>query len=317
VNVAKYRTRLPQLAGEIFLTDGGMETTLIFDQGLELAYFAAFDLLNRPGGADALYAYYSAYAGLARAQEVGIVLDSATWRASSDWGELLGYSPARLAETNRAAVALVERVRAGYETSHNPIVISGCVGPRGDGYSPTTLMSAEQAAAYHRPQIETFRDTAADLISALTMTHTGEAIGVAVAAAGAEMPLALSFTVETDGRLPSGQGLGEAIEEVDERCGADRPAYYMINCAHPTHFESELATNEPWTSRIRGIRANASRKSHAELDESAELDAGDPVELAEQYCALRATLSQLTVLGGCCGTDHRHIDLIGRACRAG
>jgi S-methylmethionine-dependent homocysteine/selenocysteine methylase len=313
--MAKYRSRLPQLAGDVFLTDGGMETTLIFDQGLELAYFAAFDLLNRPNGVDALRAYYSTYANLARAQEVGIVLDSATWRASSDWGDLLGYSPSRLAETNRAAVALIEDVRDEYETSRNPIVISGSVGPRGDGYSVSAQMSPQEAAAYHRPQIETFRATAADLVSALTMTHAGEAIGVAVAAAGAEMPLALSFTVETDGRLPSGQRLGEAIEEVDERCGADRPAYYMINCAHPTHFASELLTNEPWTERIRGIRANASAKSHAELDESVELDSGDPVELAEQYRALRVTLSQLTVLGGCCGTDHRHIDQIGRICR--
>ena len=314
--MAKYRSRLPQLAGDIFLTDGGMETTLIFHQGLELAYFAAFDLLNRPGGADALREYYAPYAELARSQEVGIVLDTATWRASSDWGDLLGYSPARLAETNRAAVALVERIRAEYETSRHPIVISGCVGPRGDGYSASAMMSPQQAAAYHRPQIETFRETAADLVTALTMTHAGEAIGLAVAAAGAEMPLALSFTVETDGRLPSGQRLGEAIDEVDERCGDDRPVYYMINCAHPTHFESVLRANERWTERIRGIRANASPKSHAELDESVELDAGDPVELAEQYRALRASLGQLNVLGGCCGTDHRHIEEIGRVCRA-
>jgi S-methylmethionine-dependent homocysteine/selenocysteine methylase len=313
--MAKYRSRLPQLAGDVFLTDGGMETTLIFHQGLELAYFAAFDLLTRPGGADALHAYYAPYAELARSQEVGIVLDTATWRASSDWGDLLGYSPARLAETNRAAVALVERIRTEYESSRNPVVISGCVGPRGDGYSASAMMSPQQAAAYHRPQIETFRETAADLVTALTMTHAGEAIGLAVAAAGAEMPLALSFTVETDGSLPSGQRLGEAIDEVDERCGADRPVYYMINCAHPTHFESVLRANERWTERIRGIRANASPKSHAELDESAELDAGDPVELAEQYRALRATLGQLNVLGGCCGTDHRHIEEIGRACR--
>jgi S-methylmethionine-dependent homocysteine/selenocysteine methylase len=313
--MAKYRSRLPQLAGDVFLTDGGMETTLIFHQGLELPYFAAFDLLNRPGGVDALYNYYASYAELARAREVGIVLDSATWRASSDWGDLLGYSTSRLAQTNRAAVGVVEDIRAEYGSDLNPIVISGCLGPRGDGYSPSLLMSPQQAAAYHRPQIETFRETAADLVTALTMTHTGEAVGVAVAAAGAEMPLALSFTVETDGRLPSGQRLGEAIDEVDERCGADRPVYYMINCAHPTHFESELRSDEPWTERIRGIRANASPKSHAELDESVELDAGDPLELAEQYRALRGTLSHLTVLGGCCGTDHRHIDQIARVCR--
>ncbi|WP_203142782.1 homocysteine S-methyltransferase family protein [Marinobacter mangrovi] len=307
--MAKYLNALPQLSGDIFLTDGGIETTLMFHDGWELPFFAAFTLLKSPRGKEALRRYFQTYATLAADYGVGCVLESATWRASSDWGDKLGYSEEQLAEANSEAIALLYEIRQTSETRHTPIVISGCVGPRGDGYNPDTFMTDRTAKAYHLPQVTTFRDAGADLVTAITMTYTSEAIGIARAAKAVGMPVVLSFTVETDGRLPSGKPLGEAIEDVDAATDA-APVYYMINCAHPTHFMAALEAGGAWRSRIRGLRANASAKSHAELDEATELDEGDPDGLAQQYGDVRRLLPNLNVFGGCCGTDERHVEAI-------
>jgi homocysteine S-methyltransferase len=313
--MARYRHRLPQLDGGLFLTDGGIETTLVFHDGLELPDFAAFALFERPEGEAALQKYFRAYVEVARRSGVGLVLESATWRANPDWAARLGYDREALAEVNRRSIRQLEAIRAESATDATPIVVSGCVGPRGDGYDPGHTMSAADAEAYHGEQIATFATTAADLVTAITMNYVEEAIGFTLAARRAAMPAVVSFTVETDGRLPTGQSLGDAIEQVDAATSG-HPAYFMINCAHPTHFDRVLARDEPWTGRIRGLRANASRKSHAELNESPELDVGDPVELGGQYAELRRTsLSQLNVMGGCCGTDHRHVEAIAAACR--
>ncbi len=311
--MAKYRNKLPQLGSDVFLTDGGIETTLIFDNELDLPSFAAFHLLADADGTEALKRYFDTYASLANSDRVGIVLETPTWRANSDWAAKLGYSPEDLSEINRRSVALLEEVRERYETPETPIVISGCLGPRGDGYDPTNKMTVDEARDYHANQIAIFSETAADLVTAITMNYVEEAIGIAAAAKDAGMPVVISFTVETDGVLPTGQQLGQAIEEVDAATDS-HPAYYMINCAHPTHFEAVLAGGEPWIRRIRGLRANASRMSHAELDEAEELDRGDPDDLAARYSELRRGNDQLTVLGGCCGTDHRHVAAISAAC---
>jgi S-methylmethionine-dependent homocysteine/selenocysteine methylase len=310
--MAKYRDDLPQLSGELFLTDGGIETTLIFHEGLELPYFAAFDLLKHSAGQAALRKYFRTYAALARQYGVGCILESATWRANSDWGTKLGYSAMALAEMNRQAITLLHEIRQENETTNTRMVISGCIGPRGDGYNPAAFMDAAEAEHYHTMQAEAFREADADMVTAITMTYAAEAIGIARAAQAVGMPVALSFTVETDGRLPDGQTLQEAIEQVDDATG-NAPVYYMINCAHPTHFAGALASGEPWTARIRGLRANASTKSHAELDEASELDTGNPSELSRQYRELRSRLKNLNVLGGCCGTDHRHVEEMCRA----
>jgi homocysteine S-methyltransferase len=282
---------------------------------MELPDFASFVLLDDETGIEALRAYFRPYLDLARDRGVGILLDTPTWRANADWGERLGYTPERLDGVNRRAVALLEELRAEAD-GRPPLVISGCVGPRGDGYVVGEEMSPEEAEAYHRPQVATFADTAADVVSALTMTYAGEAIGIVRAAAAAGLPVVISFTVETDGRLPSGQRLGEAIGAVDEATDG-AAAYFMVNCAHPTHFEHVLDPEEPWAARIRGVRANASAKSHAELDASDELDAGDARDLGERYRTLRARLPNLTVVGGCCGTDETHVREICDAVLAG
>ena len=311
--MARHRNTLPQLADRLFLTDGGLETTLIFHEGIELPDFAAFRLLDSPEGERALLAYYRTYAELAVRFGAGLILESPTWRANADWGARLGYTPETLADANRRALALLEVVRDECDAHGVPAVLSGCVGPRGDGYVPDHAMSPHEAAVYHRQQIETFADAGADLVSAITMNYVEEAVGVAHAAREAGIPVVISFTVETDGTLPTGQALGAAIAQVDDAT-AGYPAYYMVNCAHPTHVERGLTSPAPWTERLRGLRANASRMSHAELNEAPELDAGDPAEFGREHAALKARLPWLTVLGGCCGTDHRHVEQIATAC---
>lgn len=311
--MGKYRHALPQLQdGCRFVTDGGLETTLIFHQGIDLPAFAAFVLLEDDAGRARLRRYFEDYLAIARAAGLGFVLESATWRANPDWAASLGYSAAELAALNRRAIDMLEALREAYETPRQPIVISGCIGPRGDGYVAESIMTPAAAEAYHRPQIETFAASAADLVTAITMTNVPEAIGIARAAAAAGIPSAISFTVETDGRLPSGDSLREAIEAVD--AASDRgPAYYMINCAHPEHFAAVLE-DAPWVRRIRGLRANASVKSHAELNEATTLDIGDIPALGEAHRELSSRLPALSVLGGCCGTDHRHVEAMVRAC---
>jgi len=303
---SRHRQHLPQLDDRLFLTDGGIETSLIFHDGLDLPLFAAFDLLKDDEGTAALRNYFRPYAQLAADNGTGFVLESPTWRASPRWAKELGYSDEELDRLNRKAIGLMEELREEFESDDSPFVISGCIGPQDDGYSPKTKLSADEAQAYHSKQINTFADTAADMVTAITMTYADEATGVTRAAQDASIPAAISFTVETDGLLPSGQPLGEAIEEVDAATDSG-PAYYMINCAHPTHFDAVLDGGDAWASRIRGVRANASTRSHAELDEAEDLDDGDPQDLGARYGALRDKLPSLSVVGGCCGTDHRHV----------
>jgi len=310
---AKYRNDLPQLSGDFFLTDGGLETTLIFHNGFKLPEFAAFDLLKHAQGCAALDNYFRTYASIAKKYGAGFVLESPTWRTSPDWGQKIGYSRQDLVEMNQRAVELLSEIRNDFEDERTRMVISGCIGPRGDGYNPASMMSAKEAQTYHSWQMAVLADTKTDMVSALTMSYVEEAIGVVRAAQTVGLPVVISFTVETDGRLPSGPTLKDAIEQVDAATD-NGPAYYMINCAHPTHFEDTITVDEPWAQRIQGLRTNASSLSHAELDEAEELDAGNPSELGSQHIALRDKLRNLNVMGGCCGTDHRHIEAIAEAC---
>jgi homocysteine S-methyltransferase len=293
------------------LTDSGLETWLVFHRGLDLPDFASFPLLDDPAGRELLAEYFRDHARIAALAGAGVVLETPTWRANADWGARLGYDAEALDRLNRDAVAFVRGI--GSEFDGLDVVVSGNIGPRGDGYNPAELLAPDAAASYHRPQIESFQAAGADRVTMLTATHTGEAIGVVRAAASAGMPVVMAFTVEMDGRLPSGQPLHEAVAEVD--AATDGAAlHFGINCAHPDHFTSALDADSAAIGRIGLLRANASRASHAELDEAEELDDGDPVELADQYAALRQVHPHLEVLGGCCGTDVRHVEAIARAC---
>jgi S-methylmethionine-dependent homocysteine/selenocysteine methylase len=300
---------LPQLDGRLWLADGGLETTLVFIHGVDLPDFAAFPLLANEEGRLELRRYYDPYLQAAVARNAGFVLDTPTWRASRDWGDRLGWDAGRLAELNTESVAFVHGLAEEYGVE---AVVNGVIGPRGDGYVVGTAMSDAEAAEFHALQAKAFAEGGADMITAVTMTYAGEAIGITRAAATVGLPVAISFTVETDGRLPSGQELGDAITEVDQATDG-YPSYFMVNCAHPTHFAEVLASGDAWQSRIRGIRANASRASHAELDEAEVLDRGNAQELASNYASLAAVMPQLAVVGGCCGTDQEHIEEIARA----
>jgi homocysteine S-methyltransferase len=304
---------LPQLEHRPFITDSGLETTLIFLDGIDLPAFAAFVLLETPDGRRRLRHYFQCHAGIAREAGCGFIAEAPTWRVNPDWARKLGYDGRALDAINKDAITLLADLRDRDGRGPREYVISGCIGPRGDGYEPSLRPSAEESERYHSEQIASFADTQADLVSALTMTHVDEAIGVTRAAQNAGMPAVISFTVETDGRLPDGTPLAAAILEVDAATG-NGPAYYMVNCAHPTHFDHVLDEGASWIGRLRGVRANASRRSHAELDAAIELDAGDPHELANAYASLVARFPELTILGGCCGTDDRHIEQITQMC---
>lgn len=304
----RYRDSLPQLSDDIFLTDAGLETDLIFNHGVEIREFAAHTLLPSSEGRAALNRYFEGFLELARERKAGFILDSATWKAHRHWARELGSSLAELRAANEESVRFISELRQSFSNNAKPIVLNAIVGPCGDAYRPEVSISIDQAETYHAEQLHWIAGTEADMVTAVTFNQASEAAGLVRAARNAGLPAAVSFTVETNGALPNGQSLAEAIAEVDEASDS-YAAYFMINCAHPTHFNNVL-NDEAWARRVRGIRANASRKSHAELDEAPELDAGNPEEMAQQYRALEQRMPWLNIFGGCCGTDLRHVTAI-------
>jgi homocysteine S-methyltransferase len=292
------------------LTDAGLETVLVFEEGLELPEFAAFPLVDSDEGRTALRRYYKPFLRLARDRGVPLVLSAPTWRANPDWGRLLGYEGDDLAAVNQRAIAFVESVRDDVlePSDRDSVVIEASLGPRSDAYRPTLLMDERDAERYHAIQLRALAEAGCAQVSALTLTYPEEAIGIARAATALNLSIVVGFTVETDGRLASGASIEDAIVAIDDATDG-APKSFMINCAHPTHFADALPEGDS-RGRIRGLRANASTRSHEELDESPELDSGDPADLAERYVALRRDLPELEVLGGCCGTDIRHVTAI-------
>jgi homocysteine S-methyltransferase len=293
------------------VTDAGLETWLVFHRGVDLPAFAAYPLVATAEGRALLVEYYEHYIAIADEVGAAVALDTPTWRANPDWAANLGHDRTALAGFVAAAVELVADLRAR-RTGGLPFLVSGAVGPRGDGYVVGDLMDADEAARYHWFQVDAMARSGVDVVTALTLGYVDEAVGVCRAAQAAGVPAVISFTVETDGRLASGMPLGEAVTATDEATDGF-PTHYMVNCAHPTHFAAALDDGAGWTARIGGLRANASQLSHAELDAMETLDEGDPAELAARYVQLRPALPGLQVLGGCCGTDHRHVAAIAQA----
>ena len=306
--MATYRSTLPQLSGDLFLNDAGLETDFIFNHNIEIPEFAAHTLLPDDRGREALANYYRSFLSLARDHRAGFVLDSQTWKAHMHWAKDLRASAADLRQANHDSVAFIAGLRDEFSSNEKPIVLNGLIGPRGDAYAPEEAIAAREAQDYHAQQIEWLAETDVDMVSALTFTQSDEAIGVVRAAQAAGLPAVVSFTVETDGKLPTGQSLAAAIRTVDEATD-EGPAYFMVNCAHPEHF-SHVLDDDAWAKRIRGLRCNASRMSHAELDQCETLDDGNPEELAAQYRDIRTALPWLNVFGGCCGSDLRHVTRI-------
>lgn len=306
--MTRYRSALPQLQGDPFLTDAGCETDIIFNRGVEIREFAAHTLLEDDAGREVLADYYRGFLSLAAEVGAGMVLDTPTWKAHAHWASDLGVEPGQLEQANRDAVAFSRSLRDERPTSGPPVVVNGLIGPRGDAYAPEHLLAVEEARRYHAVQVGWLADAGVDMVTALTFTQSDEAVGVVLAAADAGVPVVVSFTVETDGRLPTGESLGSAIDAVDAATqGA--AAYFMVNCAHPDHLVGAVDGGR-WTERVRGLRCNASRLSHAELDAAEVLDDGDPVEFAQGYLALTEVLPSVTVFGGCCGSDLRHVTAV-------
>jgi S-methylmethionine-dependent homocysteine/selenocysteine methylase len=292
-----------------YLSDGGLETALIFHKGIPLNHFAAFELLRNEEGKKALEEYYNPYLSLAEKYGLGFVMESPTWRGSCDWGVKLGYTHDELFALNKQSIKFIREVAGPFSQSLPHIIISGNIGPRGDGYKADIQMTAEQAKVYHLEQVKAFALADADMVTALTITYSDEAIGIVHAARSFNLPVVISFTVGTDGKLPGGELLQQAIDRTDKATN-HYAEHYMINCAHPQHFLPTLHTNGEWKRRICGIRANASLRSHAELDGSDTLDTGDKCLLADGYTQLFHLLPSLKVIGGCCGTDNSHMDEI-------
>lgn len=291
------------------LTDSGFETTLIFYHDIEIPHFASFYLLDKPKYNEIISGYYRQHLEIAKAYNTGFILESGTWRANRDWGFKLGYNESDLINVNTLAINQLKDIRADYINDLEPIYISGQIGPSKDGYALTELMTAEESQTYHELQISAFKNAGADLATAQTMGYINEALGIVRSGMSHDLPIVISFTVETDGNLPSGESLKEAIEAIDS-ISDHYPLYYMINCAHPSHFIDRLDPDEDWSLRIKGIRANASCKSHAELDEATELDTGDKVDFGNWHETLKSKLPNLIVYGGCCGTNVSHVESI-------
>ena len=303
---------VPELTGQVMLTDTGIETDLIFNQDVDLPLFACFVLADDAEGRDRLVRWHRDHAQVALDHGLGVSLDSATWRASSDWGDQLGYDAQALDRVNQDLGGLLAEIRADLPAGPTPVRVGGTIGPRSDGYQPTLLMSAEDAAAYHTPQLRSFVEAGADRAFALTLGYVGEAVGIARAAARIDLPVVLGFTIETDGRLPDGTGLADAVEAVDGMTDGSA-AGFLVNCAHPDHMAPALAEGGGWSTRLVGVRPNASRRSHAELDNALDLDDGNPTELGGQVADLRREVPTIHLVGGCCGTDVRHARAIAAA----
>jgi len=309
--VSRYRDELPQLSGDLFLADGGLETDLIFNHGLAIREFAAHTLLADPAGRAAMTRYFNGYLALAGAHGTGFILDSQTWKAHVHWAGDLGATKAELRAANRDSIEFIAGIRDRFSDNAGPIVLNGIVGPTCDAYAPEQQISAGKAEQYHAQQLGWLAETDVDMVTGVTFPSAAEAVGFVRAAGAFDLPAAISFTVETDGCLPTGRPLGDAVRMVDDAT-AGSAVYFQVNCAHPDHF-FHVFDGSDWTRRIRGLRCNASRLSHAELDCCEVLDDGDPEELGEQYRQILLTVPWLNIFGGCCGSDLRHVSRIASA----
>jgi S-methylmethionine-dependent homocysteine/selenocysteine methylase len=299
-----------QREGQLFLTDGGIETEIMYKWGFELPHFAMYPLLDNPDAMSAVRAMYRRYLDVVAKHRLSALMGGLDYRASPDWGALLGYSPEALAEANLRSIAFLRELADEYADDIPQILIAGYVGPRGDAYQTNRTITAAEAEDYHAVQLATLKAADVDLAWALTFNNIPEAIGVARAAARIGVPLAISFTLDTTSRLSSGPSLARAVETVEtETDGA--PAFYSLNCSHPVEFEPAL-TPGGWTERVRGFRPNASRMDKIALCKLGHLEEGDPVELGRLMGTLARRYPHMDVWGGCCGTGDVHLDQIAR-----
>ncbi|MFT3987754.1 homocysteine S-methyltransferase family protein [Aestuariivirga sp.] len=304
------RAALPQQAGHLMTTAGGFETWMQYVDGFKLRHFCGFELLNDPRGVTRLRDYHRKVVEAAVANGFGVINEGLHYRASRDWGDLTGFSREGLAEINMRGIDLYRDFAREYQSPQTPMLVGGVIGPRGDAYNVGRTPDAAESEDYHSEQILTFRKAGADHVTAMTFSSVEEAIGLARAAKALDMPVVISFFVAPGGKLKGGETLDEAISRVDAATGT-APAYFMINCTHPTEFTPGL-TPGPWNSRLGGFMPNAVAMETLDLCKLGHLEDGDPQELGGQMAELAQRFPHVNVWGGCCGTDGRHIGQITR-----
>jgi homocysteine S-methyltransferase len=323
-HLGRDRVREIVTSDKTFMTFAGIETYLMFLQRFPLREFCAFEVLDHDDAWEQTSReFLRPIADACARNGHGLIADSFVWRASPAYVAQLGYREADVSRFNREGVRRVRklisewRAEAGVSDTATPVIVSADVGPRGDAYQGGEI-SIDEAVAYHTPQMQALADSEVDLVVALTMTSVNETVGLARVAKEHGVPIGVSATVETDGSLPTGWSLAEFVMRVDDATDG-YPVFHMVNCAHPQHLAPTLAaareSGAPWVDRIKGFRANASTRSHDELDNSPELDRGDVADLAKQMAGMHADFS-LKIVGGCCGTDAEHIQAIAKACAA-
>jgi S-methylmethionine-dependent homocysteine/selenocysteine methylase len=304
-----------QKPGTLYLTEGGQETELMYRFGHELPQFALFPMLDKPEAAAALSGMYRRYLDTVARHGFSALMGGLDYRASPDWGGLLGYSASGLAEMQLRSIDFLRTAAKPYAGQIAHVLITGLIGPRGDAYQLNRTITAAEAEDYHAAQIATLRQAGVDLVSAMTFNSVAEAVGVARAAKRAGLPLCVHFTLDSTSRLASGPSVREAIEAVDAEAGDARPDFYGINCSHPLEFEPAIEPGA-WFRRVRSLRPNAAAMDKISLCKLGHLEDGDPAELGRQMGALAKRHPHLDVWGGCCGTWETHLDEIARNVKA-
>jgi homocysteine S-methyltransferase len=301
-----------QQPGLNYLTEGGQETEIMYKYGYELPSFALFPLLDNPGAVTELRGMYGRYLDTAARHGFGVVIGALDYRASPDWGSLLGYSSEQLAEMQMRSISFLREVAQPYQARVPALLYAGIVGPRGDAYETNQTITADEAEEYHGAQLATLARAGVDLVEAMTFTSVPEMVGLSRAASLAGLPLSISFTLDNSTRqLPSGPTLKDAIETIDAQTGDDRPAFYGINCSHPLEFMPAIEPG-PWFERVRCLRPNAAMMDKISLCTLGHLESGDPVELGELMGGLARQYPHIDMWGGCCGTWETHLDEIAR-----
>jgi homocysteine S-methyltransferase len=300
----------PQKAGRLYLTEGGTETELLYKYGFALPQFALFPLLDNPQAVSKMREMFQSYLDVAVRHKMCALMGGLDYRASPDWGALLGYSPQSLADANLRSIEFLRDIAREYASDIPDIVIEGLIGPRGDAYERNASITVDEAEDYHSVQLETLKRANVDLALAITFNNVPESIGVARAAVKIGVPLAISLTLDGTSKLSSGPRLGEAITTIDRETD-HAPEFYLVNCSHPVEYESAIEP-DGWIDRVRGVRPNASRMEKMALCQIGHLEDGDPVELGKLCGDLARRYPHMDIWGGCCGTWDRHLDEIAK-----
>lgn len=303
----------PRLDDRIYITEGGIETEILYKWGFELPEFSMYPLLDNADAMKTIHAMFDRVFAAAAAHDAGIVLAGLDYRASPDWAEKIGYSRDQLDAFIHRNIAFLKGRREAHADRVRDVYIAATCGPRGDAYGTGGTITEDEAEAYHAFQIAASKAAGADLVIGITFNNIPESIGFVRAAQDVGIPVGISLTLTPEGVMRSGPSLQQAVEEIDAATDG-AAAWFGTNCAHPVEFEPAL-NGGAWTDRLRYVRPNASKMDKIALCKLGHLEDGDPEELGGQMADLKRRFPQADILGGCCGTDERHLGEIARRAR--